>query len=295
VAITAVGYVVLLGSVRKPGGFLMAYTTLRETVPAVHEWLGRWIVEDIGSELLPWCWPLVGVGLVAVLRAPFARPMQRWLAASVATTAGFAALATVTETLMFARFLWSLELCALALCAVGAILAGRAVVRLVRPTRRPDAVAALCSIAILVLVAVGLTRSAAGAGGHYVVLFEHGARTAMPWLRRVATEIRPGERLAVPLWFQPAAIWTLEDTISPSAIEASEVQRSRAAGRVVRPEWLLVANTYLEDTETIRWTAELRSCGYERVAVSTLPAMELLRRTALDCEPPSAQRRPASR
>lgn len=279
--ITAAGYALLLGGgIGTAARFHSAYTALRAEGPTVAEVLGRWLVEDLGTELLPWAWPLAALGLVATVRAPQAQPMRQWLAAASAVAAGFALFAAVTETHLFARFLWSLELCALALCAVAAVLAGRAVARLSSTPGVARLAAPVAATALLAVVIGGLARSTAGAGGRYVVLFEHGARTAMPWLRRLASEVSPEDRVMVPLWFQPAAIWTLKRGLPPQAIEAAEVQVATAPRERAAPDWLLLAPAYFENPATAHWTTEASAGGYRGVASSDVPRMTLLRRTA---------------
>lgn len=292
------GYVLLLGSTQAPFGFLAAYTEMRGTAPPpLVGWLARWAATDLFGEMLRWSWPLALVGLGATLVARDAWPMRLWSAAALAVGAAFVALAVATDTLLFARFLWAIELCVVAWCAIGAAVVGRVSARrllagrgLAQSHEERGALVAPAATALLLLVAaISLWRGAGGSSEHYAVLFEAGARTALPWLERAAPDVRPAQRVLVPLWFQPAAMWLLRD----ADVAAAEVEVARPREQGGAADWLLLAPAYYETRAAAAWSTEATRAGYDVVATSTLPRMALLRRSgASTSQDPVADARP---
>ena len=269
---TLVGYAALLGDSAVPFRFLRAYTEMSGApAPTVVPWIAHWLGYEVFGGMLGWCWPLGVVGLVATFREAQAGPMRRWLAASVGVAAGFAVLAALTATLLFPRFLWSLELVSVALCVAGAVVAGRFLGRRVADSRSAGWLAAGFGVAGCVLVGASLARLE-GQAKHYEVLFEYGARTAVPWLEQMRDRVAPGERILVPDWFQPAAMSILPG----SRVEAAEVLIANPpSDHLPPPEWILLAPAYV-DPHTARWLVEQARTG-EVVASSDLPRMSLLR------------------
>ncbi|MEW6271546.1 MAG: hypothetical protein AB1689_19870, partial [Thermodesulfobacteriota bacterium] len=142
------------------------------------------------------------------------------------------------------------------------------------PAPRPVLAGTLATAVLVVLAAGALRRGSGGSSEHYAVLFEGGARTVLPWLEHAARTMKPEERVVVPLWFQPAALWKL----GGASVVAAEVAVARPEDGGRTPDWILLAPAYYETPAAAAWAGEAASSGYDVVATSALPRMSLVRR-----------------
>ena len=259
----------LLGDASVQFRSVSAYARIRGGAPAVSSWLAGWVTRDLGASLGP-AWPLAVAGVLAIATARGAGPMRRWTLACLAVAAAFVTLAAWTNTLLFARFLWVLEVALLALAAAGAAAVGRWIAKLVGASRA--SVESIAALACGALVACAPLFRGGGEPAAFEILFEHGARTALPWLERVGEDLPAGTRVVVPMWFQPAAM-----AILPTArVEAAEVLAARGvAPHPGEPGLLLLAPAFGEPAAAT-WLGEASRDGTV-VETSDLPHMSLVR------------------
>lgn len=270
---TVAGFALLLGDGGTPIRFLRAYTLIRgRAAPPVAPWFAGWLAGDLLAGTLGWASPLAAAGVVASFVDPGARCLRDWLLASLAVGAAFGVLAGATGTLLFPRFLWGIEVVTLALAAAGAAAVGSFVASRDAggvPTARTATIATAGLAALLV---ARLATRPAGEPERFEILYEHGARTAVPWLEEIGTLSPVEAAVVVPLWFQPAAMAALPGR----RIDAAETLSVQGAeSRFAAPRWILLAPAFGEPAAA-SWLAEAARGGTV-VRSSDVPRMALVR------------------
>jgi len=273
-ALTWLGFAALLGSAGTANRFLAAYARLRGGVEPLQDWLLSYLRSDLGADLLAHSWPLALLGLLTTLRSRGAASLRRLVATAAALAAAYIVLALATRTMLQERFLWPAEVSAIALAVVGAFSAPL-LVPAVRPALRWS-MTAVC----LLLVAADLGVSGTGKAGQYSLLYGHAARAAVPMIDIVGAQLRPGDSVNVPLWFQPLAIWRLGLGSSPERIEPAEVLAVRPAAAGDQAAWVLYLPFYYATPDTAQMMADLVRCDFDELEAVAVPRVELMRRDA---------------
>jgi len=269
---TLAGFALLLGDTGAPFRFLRAYAVLRGgSAPPVGSWLAGWAARDLLGTM-GWASPLLLAGLASATLERRARPLRDWMLASLAVGAGFSILAASTGTLLFPRFLWTIEVVTLGLAAAGADAAGRLLAGRLAGGGGGARVGALATAVLVALLVVRLATRPGGEPERFELLYEHGARTALPWLGEIASLPPADASVVVPLWFQPAAMAALPGR----RVEAAETLAARGAEpRTAGPRWLLLAPAFGEPAAAA-WLAEAARGG-SAVRSSDVPRMALVR------------------
>ena len=270
---TLAGFAALLGDMGAPLRFLRAYAVIRGgPAPPVASWLAGWGAGDLLGGTLGWASPLVVAGLAAAIVGPRARPLRDWLVASLAVGAGFAILAAATGTLLFPRFLWTVEVVTLALAAAGAAAVGRLLAGRFADATGSTRIGTLTTSGLAALLVARLATRPGGEPERFELLYEHGARTALPWFEDIASLPPADAPVVVPLWFQPAAMAMLPGR----RVEAAETLAVRGAEpRSAGSRWLLLAPAFGEPVAAA-WLADAARGG-TAIRSSEVPRMALVR------------------
>jgi len=291
---TWVGYVGVLGSSAEPNRFLAAFTTILGGADPAGVWLYSYVSHSIGVDLLAHGWPLALVGLAALALPSGERAMRLLAGAAIAVAGSFAMIAAITHTALAPRFFWLVELTTVGLAVSGAFTIAR-YLRAVRP-----ALAYFAAAAALLLVGSDLNACRQRAVARYAEPFERGFRAAVPLLDELRVHLAPEDRVRVPLWMQPVAIWRLGLGATPERVEAAETfaARHREPAQDGGPgtTWALFTPDYYETDAGAKWMASEVKCGYRLIDSVDLPAFLVRRDRSVRCagsdeggaEPPSA-------
>ena len=272
-ALTGAAYVILVGGLDVPGRFLVAYNAVAGQAEPVSSWLASYVAGPLSGDLLAYCWPLSLIGVVAVLTAPAADGLRRLLLMSLLLAAAHVFMAAWTDTRLYARFLWLLELQSIAFAVVGAFRLAALIPESLQLARR---VAVAAAVALMV---VSLTGAWEERNENYVSFFEGGVQRADPLVELLGTWIAPAETVNVALWLQPSVMRKLGRSRLPHQVEAAEVVVARG-GPDARTDatWLLVTPG-LYEAPGVAWVRSLATSG-EYVSMATTESGEfaLMRR-----------------
>lgn len=259
--LTGFAYAMLVGGLGVPGRFLVAYNDVAGQAEPVWTWLVGYSTGPLSADLLGVCWPLSIVGLFAVLSTSSANGLRRLLVMSLLLAVAHVFMAAWTETRLYSRFLWLLELESIALAVVGGFRLAALIPPI--PAVRGGAIAA-----VVVLLAVSLTAAWEERRQNYVSVFEGGVRRSEPLVELLSTWIRSGESVNVALWLQPSVMRKLGRSSLPHQVEAAEVIVARdGADASTKAEWLLVTPG-LYEAPGVAWIRALATSG-EYVALAT--------------------------
>lgn len=274
---TAASYHLLLGDITAPSRFLVAYNRVAGPAPDVLPWLASYATGALSRDLLSACWPLSIIGLAAVVMARRAAPLRRLLAMSLAVAAAHVALAMWTETRVYARFLWLLELGSVSLAVVGAFqlakwIAGRF------PAARVAATTALVALIALSLLSAWDERDRT-----YVSFFEGGVRLASPLIDLLGGHLAPNETVNVALWLQPSVMRRLDLSSTPSRVEAAEVVVARDGPQAETDATWILLTPGLYESPGVSWIRSLAASGeYREIARTEGSPFALLKRASSD-------------